>query len=133
MTDDEIVLSERKKQILLSAVEDYIQQASPITSSVIQHKYASGLSTATLRNELNALEAMGFLKQLHTSSGRVPTSKGYRFYVNSMMGDLPLDKSVLDEIHSLFEKRTIYLGDMINEIASVISKATNYPTVVMVK
>ncbi len=133
MTDDEIVLSERKKQILLSAVEDYIQEASPITSSAIQHKCAKELSTATLRNELNALEAMGYLKQLHTSSGRVPTSKGYRFYVNSMMGDLPLNKDVLNEIHSLFEKRTVYLGDMINEIASVISKATNYPTIVMMK
>lgn len=131
--DDGISLSERKTKILLTAVEDYIQQASPITSSVIQHKYAKNLSTATLRNELNALEAMGYLKQLHTSSGRVPTSKGYRFYVNSMIGDIPLDKKVLEEIHGLFERRTVYLGDMINEIASVISKATNYPTIVMVK
>lgn len=131
--NDEIQLSPRKSQILLSAVEDYIQQASPITSSAIQHKCAKDLSTATLRNELNALEAMGYLKQLHTSGGRVPTTKGYRFYVNTLMGDLPLDKKVLDEIHALFNRRTIYLGDMINEIASVISKATNYPTVVMIK
>ena len=132
-SDEEMNLSERKKQILLSAVEEYIQAASPITSSVIQQKIVKDLSTATLRNELNALEAMGYLKQLHTSSGRVPTSKGYRFYVNSMMGDIPLDKNVLEEIHSLFNKRTVYLGDMVNEIASVISKATNYPTVVMLK
>ena len=131
--DDEMNLSERKKQILLSAVEEYIQAASPITSSVIQKKIVKDLSTATLRNELNALEAMGYLKQLHTSSGRVPTSKGYRFYVNSMMGDIPLDEEVLDEIHALFNKRTVYLGDMVNDIASVISKATNYPTVVMLK
>ena len=122
--DDEMNLSERKKQILLSAVEEYIQAASPITSSVIQKKIVKDLSTATLRNELNALEAMGYLKQLHTSSGRVPTSKGYRFYVNSMMGDIPLDEEVLDEIHALFNKRTVYLGDMVNDIASVISKAT---------
>ncbi len=131
--DDELNLSDRKKQILLSAVEEYIQVASPITSSVIQQKIVKDLSTATLRNELNALEAMGYLKQLHTSSGRVPTSKGYRFYVNQMMGDIPLDKNVLEEIHALFNKRTVYLGDMVNEIASVISKATNYPTVVMLK
>ena len=132
-TEEEVSLSERKQQILLNAVEEYIQQASPITSSVIQHKCLKDLSTATLRNELNALEAMGYLKQLHTSSGRVPTSKGYRFYVNSMIGDIPLDSSVLDEIHALFDRRTVYLGDMVNEIASVISKATNYPTVVMLK
>lgn len=130
---EDMQLSERKRQILLNAVEDYIQQASPITSSVIQHKCAKNLSTATLRNELNALEAMGYLKQLHTSGGRVPTSKGYRFYVDSMMSDIPLDKNVLSEIHALFNRRTIYLEDMVNEIASVISKATNYPTVVMLK
>lgn len=58
MAQDEVQLSERKTQILLSAVEDYIQQASPITSSAVQNKCAKDLSTATLRNELNALEAM---------------------------------------------------------------------------
>ena len=126
-------LSPRKSQILLSAIEDYIQQASPITSSNIQHKCSLELSTATLRNELNALEAMGYLRQLHTSGGRVPTSKGYRYFVNSMMGDVPLDKSVLNEIQGLFDERTVYLGDMINDIANIVSKATNYPTVVMLK
>ncbi len=130
---DEMKLSQRKTQILLSAVEDYIQQASPITSSAIKNRCSENLSTATLRNELSALEAMGFLRQLHTSGGRVPTSKGYRFYVNSLMCDIPLDKHMLDEIHTLFERRTVYLGDMVSEIAAVVSKATNYPTVVMIK
>lgn len=133
MTQKQDELSPRKSQILLSAVEDYIQQASPITSSNIQHKCSLELSTATLRNELNALEAMGYLKQLHTSGGRVPTSKGYRYFVNSLMEDVPLDKYVLNEIQSLFDERTVYLGDIINDIADIVSKATNYPTVVMLK
>lgn len=130
--DDE-VLSDRKKQILLNAVEDYIQCASPITSSNVRNRCCAELSTATLRNELNALEAMGYLRQLHTSSGRVPTAKGYRYFVNSIMGDVPLDKDILDEIHQLFDNRAVYLGDMVNEIADIVSKATNYPTVVMLK
>ncbi len=130
---DEEILSERKKQILLSAVEDYIQCASPITSSNIRNKCCADLSTATLRNELNALEAMGYLRQIHTSSGRVPTTKGYRYFVNSIMGDVPLDTNILEEIHQIFDNRAIYLGDMVNEIADVVSKATNYPTVVMLK
>lgn len=134
MNNDEFSnLSERKKQILLNAVEEYIQQASPITSSAIKNKCCENLSTATLRTELNALEAMGFLRQLHTSGGRVPTSKGYRFFVNSMMCDIPMDTSTLSEIQNLFNKRTVYLGDIVNEIASVVSKATNYPTVVMLR
>ena len=127
------VLSERKKQILLGAVEEYIQCASPITSANVRNKFCNDLSTATLRNELNALEAMGYLRQLHTSSGRVPTAKGYRYFVNSIMGDVPLDKSILEEIHKIFDNRAIYLGDMVNEIADIVSKATNYPAVVMLK
>ena len=118
---------------MLNAVEDYIQSASPITSSNIKTRCREDLSTATLRNELNALEAMGYLRQLHASSGRVPTAKGYRYFVNSIMGDVPLDKQILDEIHGIFENRTVYLGDMVNEIADIVSKATNYPAVVMLK
>jgi len=126
-------LGERKREILINAVESYIQSASPITSSNVRSTCCTELSTATLRNELNALEAMGYLKQLHTSSGRVPTAKGYRYYVNEIMCDVPLDPEILDDIHSIFENRAIYLGDVVNEIANVVSKATNYPAVVMLK
>ncbi len=130
MRDD---LSQRKREILINAVESYIQSASPITSSNVRSVCFADLSTATLRNELNALEAMGYLKQLHTSSGRVPTAKGYRYYVNEIMCDVPLEPTVLDDIHGIFENRAIYLGDVVNEIADVVSKATNYPAVVMLK
>ena len=133
MKKDEDLLSDRKREILLNAVEDYIQCASPITSSNVRNKCFNDLSTATLRNELNALEAMGYLRQLHTSSGRVPTAKGYRYYVNEIMCDVTLDTVILNEIHGIFENRAVYLGDIVNEIADVVSKATNYPTVVMLK
>ena len=126
-------LSERKREILINAVESYIQSASPITSSNVRTTCCTDLSTATLRNELNALEAMGYLKQLHTSSGRVPTAKGYRYYVNEIMCDVPLDPTILDDIHSIFENRAVYLGDVVNEIANVVSRATNYPAVVLLK
>ncbi len=126
-------LSERKRAILINAVESYIQSASPITSSNVRSTCFGDLSTATLRNELNALEAMGYLKQLHTSSGRVPTAKGYRYYVNEIMCDVPLDPAILEDIHAIFENRAVYLGDVVNEIANVVSKATNYPAVVMLK
>ncbi|MCL2540567.1 MAG: heat-inducible transcriptional repressor HrcA [Firmicutes bacterium] len=133
MQDTEEQLSERKQQILLCSVESYISKASPITSGNIQERVLKDVSTATLRNELAALEAMGYLKQLHTSGGRVPTSKGYRYYVNYAMGDMPTDKKVLKEIHGIFDKRAVYLTDVLAEIASTVSKATNYPTVVMLK
>ena len=69
-------LSERKIKILNIAVEEFIKDSAPITSSSVKDNASLDCSTATLRQELNALEAMGFLKQLHTSGGRVPTAQG---------------------------------------------------------
>lgn len=124
-------LSQRKIKILNSAVEEFIKDSAPITSSSVKDKTALDVSTATLRNELNALEAMGFLKQLHTSGGRVPTAQGYRFYVESLLKDVKATNGELEEVRTIIENRTQSLADMISKIAKVISKATNYPTVVM--
>lgn len=124
-------LSQRKIKILNSAVEEFIKDSAPITSSSVKDKTALDVSTATLRNELNALEAMGFLKQLHTSGGRVPTAQGYRFYVENLLKDVKATNGELEEVRTIIENRTQNLADMISKIAKVISKATNYPTVVM--
>ena len=124
-------LSQRKIKILNSAVEEFIKDSAPITSSSVKDKTALDVSTATLRNELNALEAMGFLKQLHTSGGRVPTAQGYRFYVENLLKDVKATNGELEEVKRVIENRTQSLADMISKIAKVISKATNYPTVVM--
>ena len=124
-------LSQRKIKILNSAVEEFIKDSAPITSMSVKDKTALDVSTATLRNELNALEAMGFLKQLHTSGGRVPTAQGYRFYVENLLKDVKATNGELEEVRTIIENRTQSLADMISKIAKVISKATNYPTVVM--
>lgn len=124
-------LSDRKMQILNSAIEDYIQFANPITSGSVHDKYIKDISPATLRNELNALEAMGYLKQLHTSSGRIPTTKAYRLYVNQLMGNAKFDKKTLESVRGVLTQRTAYLNDIITTIAGVVSQTTNYPTVVV--
>ena len=124
-------LSERKIKILNIAVEEFIKDSAPITSGSVKDKTALNVSTATLRNELNALEAMGFLKQLHTSGGRVPTAQGYRFYVENLLKDVKATNKELEEIKSVIKNRTQSLSEMIGKIAKLISKATNYPTVVM--
>ena len=125
-------LSERKAKILNIAVEEFIKDSTPITSGGVKDKTALNVSTATLRNELNALEAMGFLKQLHTSGGRVPTAQGYRFYVENLLKDVKATNKELEEVKNIIENRTQSLSEMIGKIAKIISKATNYPTVVMV-
>lgn len=124
-------LSERKVKILTNSISDYIQSASPITSGAVHDTYLKDISPATLRNELNALEAMGYLKQLHTSSGRIPTSKAYRFYVNQLMRKTKFDKKSLSTVREIFAKRTTSVNEIVNELAGVISEATNYPSFVI--
>lgn len=123
-------LSERKREILFHAVEDYIESANPITSGALVEKRDNTLSSATLRNELNALEQMGYLKQLHTSGGRVPTTKGYRFFVNTIQSGCKADIKELMKIKSVFETRTFSLSELVKVVAEKISEVTDYPTIV---
>ncbi|MBQ7327380.1 MAG: heat-inducible transcription repressor HrcA [Clostridia bacterium] len=125
-------LSERKIKILTIAVEEFIKDSAPITSGSVKDRTSLDVSTATLRNELNALEAMGFLKQLHTSGGRVPTAQGYRFYVENLLRNIKATNGELEDVRKLIENRTQSLTDIVSGIAKIISKATNYPTVVLV-
>lgn len=124
-------LNSRKHDVLVGAVEDYIKDASPITSGSVKEKHIKNISTATLRSELNALEAMGFLKQVHTSGGRVPTTQGYRYYVNELLKDIKLDEKALIDVKDLFDNRTNSLTEIISQLAKLISKAVNYPTVII--
>lgn len=124
-------LSERKQKILCMAVEEYIKDCSPITSGGIKNSASLDCSTATLRNELNALEAMGFLKQLHTSGGRIPTAQGYRYYVEKLLMQGGASEGQLNQAKSVIASKTSSLDDLVGEIAKMVSSATNYPTVVM--
>ncbi|MCL2588575.1 MAG: hypothetical protein FWD84_04105, partial [Oscillospiraceae bacterium] len=90
-----MALSERKKRILKTVVEAYIDSAEPVSSKALQGRLDLGVSSATIRNEMNDLEQMGLLEQPHTSAGRTPTAQGYRIYVNELMGhgDVPSDEA----------------------------------------
>ena len=124
-------LSERKHFILCSVIEDYIKDAAPITSSAVQDKHIPKVSTATLRNELNALESMGYLKQLHTSGGRIPTPEGYKYYVSTLLEDFEVSEDKLKKVQNLLDNETTSLTQILSGIAELISKTTNYPTVMI--
>jgi transcriptional regulator of heat shock response len=79
-------MNERKQQFLEYVILDHIDTAQPVSSLSIQKKYQLPYSSATIRNELAELEDEGYLMQVHTSSGRIPTDKGYRYYVNRLLG-----------------------------------------------
>src|SRR5438128_11183928 len=82
---DPTPLSERRRAILKNIVQEHVATARPGASETIARHYALGVSPATIRNEMAALEEMGYIHQLHTSAGRAPSEQGYRFYVEHLM------------------------------------------------
>lgn len=93
-------MNERQKEILKAVVELYTESALPIGSQVLLDNYNFDVSSATLRNDLSALEEAGFLYQPHTSAGRIPTTQGYRVYVEDIMGEEVLTKSEQHRLQS---------------------------------
>ena len=123
-------LSERKKKILSAVIDESIKTAEPVSSKDVQEKYMKEFSPATIRNELMALEEMGFLSQPHTSSGRIPTAEGYKMYVEELMPVKKLSKREADIIKDNFDEKLINLDNVLQKAARTISDATNYASVV---
>ena len=125
-----MTLSDRQLKILEAIINDYIHTAEPIGSRTIAKKYGMGISSATIRNEMSDLEEMGFITQPHTSSGRVPSAKGYRFYVNSMMPRRPLtsDESLL--LQRMILNNISQVEYMMKETAHALARLTRYPAIV---
>lgn len=99
-------LTERQKTILMLVIRDYIETAQPVGSKALVERYRLDLSSATVRNELSALDEMGYLRQPHTSAGRVPTEEGYRFFVGQMMHQAELPEAVQHTIsHQFYQAR----------------------------
>ncbi len=125
-------LSERKKKILSAVIETNVKSksADAVSSKQLQEEYLPKISSATIRNELNALEEMGYLTHLHTSSGRVPTKEGYEKYINELMSEKKLSAKEREAIQSNFANKLVNIKDIIERSAKTISNATNYASVV---
>lgn len=126
-------LSERKHKILKAVVEEYIKDAQPVSSGGIQSKYFSNISSATIRAELAALEDMGYLIQPHTSAGRRPTPKAYKYYVKHFVDRAPLRKEDVALIDASFAAKFSAVEDIVKTTAKVISDVTNYTSVIVIK
>jgi heat-inducible transcriptional repressor len=126
-----LVIDERKLKILQAIISDYINTGEPVGSRTIAKKYDLGISSATIRNEMADLEDMGFLEQPHTSAGRVPSSKGYRLYVDRIMEyerlsleeELRIKKSIIDA--TLYEVEKI-----VKQASALLSELTQLTCVV---
>ena len=124
-------LTDRKKKVLRAIVESYISTAEPVGSKAIASMPDMNFSSATIRNEMADLTAMGYLEQPHTSAGRVPSPAGYRIYIDELMQDYRLS---VDETHSLNEAMTNRLQEFdtaISQMGKLISQMTNLPAYAM--
>lgn len=122
-------LSKRKKQILRSIIEAHISLGEPVGSKYLMNNSDIQFSSATIRNEMAELEEMGYLEHLHTSSGRVPTKLGYRFYVDSLMESYKLTASEIVSLNNMMRSKVGELENILQSASKLVTALTNYPTV----
>jgi len=125
------MLNERKLKILQAIIQDYIETAEPVGSRTLSRKYALGVSPATIRNEMADLEELGFIIQPHTSSGRIPSDKGYRLYVDQFIAlrkivDIESNYLELDLLTKVAE-----IEQILQCSSKLLSQLTNYTTVAL--
>ena len=122
-------LSERKKKVLRSVVDLYIRTAEPVGSKAITELPDMKYSSATIRNEMADLTAMGYLEQPHTSAGRVPSAAGYRLYVDELMADYRLSIDETKSINVCLEEKMQRVDKMVEKVARLVSQATDLPAI----
>jgi len=123
------MLSERQKEILKLIVISYIKLAHPVSSNLICEKLKC--SSATVRNEMMALEEYGYLEKTHTSSGRIPSEAGYRYYVDNLMELKELNGEDVYKLQTIFDNQQLELSDVINKSLQIVSDMTSYTTVIL--
>ena len=122
-------LTERKKKVLRSIVDLYIRTAEPVGSKAIAELPDMNYSSATIRNEMADLLAMGYLEQPHTSAGRIPSPAGYRLYVDELMADYRLSMDETKSISDAIEEKMQRVDKMVEKVAKLVSQATDLPAI----
>lgn len=124
-------LTNRDERVLEAVVTDYIETGEPVGSRTISRRYGLKVSSATIRNVMSDLEEMGFLFQPHTSAGRVPTEKGLRFYLDSIMKFKALEVEERDLIRQAFQNTQTDVKDLLRRTSSILSKFCRQAGVVL--
>lgn len=123
------MLNDRQRKILESIVEEYNKTAEPVSSSKIVSDYNLDYSSATIRNEMAELEKLGYLEQPHTSAGRIPTTKGYRLYIDTIMKEKNLSVSEKQNIDKILQNDIAKFENIIKEASNILSRLTNYASI----
>ena len=122
-------LTDRKKKVLRSVVDLYIRTAEPVGSKAIAEMPDMNYSSATIRNEMADLLAMGYLEQPHTSAGRIPSAAGYRLYIDELMADYRLSVDETKHLGLAFEEKMQRVDNMMERVAKLVSQATDLPAI----
>ena len=120
-------LDRRKKKILQAIIEEYIETAEPVSSGNLVEEL--DCSSATIRNEMAELEKIGLIEKTHTSSGRIPSQKGYRYYVDELVRDDKLSKKEMEIIKERLETKVNNLEDLTRIATNTLSEITHYTTI----
>ena len=123
-------MEERKKQVLNAIIKDYIANAEPVGSRAVAKKYDLGVSPATIRNEMSDLEEEGYIEQPHTSAGRIPSAKGYRYFVDHLMQRERLTPAQLKAVRQAMRGRVDEMEDFMRSCCNMISQLTHYTALV---
>lgn len=121
----------RKKKILGILIDDYIASAEPVGSRTLAKKYDLGISPATIRNEMADLEELGLLEQPHTSAGRIPSDRGYRYYVDELMPRRRVTHDAVSRVRMAFQAPMREIAWFIHQTARMVSEMTGYPSMVV--
>ena len=122
-------MDERKKKILQAVIDEYVNTAEPVSSSALVEKYNLKYSSATVRNELADLERNGYLDKTHTSSGRIPSEKGYRFYVDELVKEDDISLEEMKYIQSKLDSKVNEIEELAKIATTTLSEITHYTTV----
>ncbi len=122
------LLDQRKKKVLQAIVEEYVNTAEPVSSNLLTKKEDLNYSSATIRNEMANLEKAGYLEKTHTSSGRVPSEKGYRYYVDELLRDDNISIEEIKYISEKLETKVNEIEDLTQIATTTISEITHYTT-----
>ena len=124
--DEELLLSDRKKKILKAIIDAHIAYGEPVGSKYLAQDAGLNCSSATIRNEMAELEALGLLEQPHTSAGRVPSELGYRYYVNSLLRHYRMTTDEIEQINRTLRQKVSEMDEILAEASRLASRITNY-------
>lgn len=123
-------LDERKRKILNAIIRNYLDTGEPVGSRTISKFSDLNLSSATIRNEMSDLEELGYILQPHTSAGRIPSDKGYRFYVDAMMEEKEREFAEMREMKGVLVERQNKVETLLKQVARVLAQNTQYATMI---